>query len=79
MPRRNSHANPNVPRKFAYNTGLNCDNKKRYKTELEAIATKEHQELVNMSLRLRVYKCNVAGCGGWHLTRAEDHKNTTEE
>ncbi|HEX4662046.1 MAG TPA: hypothetical protein VH144_00355 [Candidatus Saccharimonadales bacterium] len=66
MPRRNP-AQP-IPRRRVPPT---CDNKRRYATEAEAIAVKEHQELLNMSLTLRVYQCPISGCGGWHLTRAQ--------
>lgn len=65
MPRRN----PIQPKPQPYSPKT-CDNKRRYATEAEALAVKEHQELLNMSLHLRIYKCPVPGCGGWHLTRA---------
>lgn len=47
-----------------------CDDKKRYASEKEAVAAKEYQELQTLGLELKVYRCTVAGCGGWHLTRS---------
>lgn len=47
-----------------------CGEKRRYRSEPEAEQVREEQELLNPGLHLRVYKCPIAGCGGWHLTRA---------
>lgn len=67
MPRRN----PKEPiRPYSYLRGT-CDHKRRYGTKAEAESVKEHQELLTLSLSLRIYKCPVPGCGGWHLTRSE--------
>jgi len=46
-----------------------CGEKRRYATKTEAERVAEEQQLLNPSLRLRVYKCVVPGCHGWHLTR----------
>ena len=48
-----------------------CGGKRRYTNARLAEHIKEEQELLHPGLQLRVYKCNVPGCGGWHLTREE--------
>jgi hypothetical protein len=46
---------------------LNCLNKRRFKTELEAIDAADHRMLENMTVELDVYIC--PNCRYWHLTR----------
>jgi len=45
----------------------NCQSKRRYLNEREALKTAEFQMLVNPGLSLSTYKCDI--CQGWHLTR----------
>jgi hypothetical protein len=47
---------------------VNCRNKRRYNTEIEARAgALSVIELRHNDMKLYVYKCAV--CGGWHMTR----------
>lgn len=68
MSRKNHHRNL---QRFLVNPHT-CGEKRRYATERQAQTIREEQELLNPGLRLRVYKCMVPGCGGWHLTRHVD-------
>lgn len=61
MPRRNNQIKYIPPVKPA------CDHKKQYNTEEEAIRTARHQMIINHSLHLAVYRCDL--CQKWHLTR----------
>lgn len=61
MPRRN-----NTPRHQPLVFKSSCD-KRRFKTEREALAAADYQILIKPELELSVYKCQY--CGGWHLTR----------
>ncbi|PLS81426.1 hypothetical protein CYG49_02065 [Candidatus Saccharibacteria bacterium] len=71
MPRRNP-PRQNVPSGKSPLFAQNCDHKKRYTSEAEAEQIKEHQELLTMGLELRVYRCPIPGCGGYHLTRVKE-------
>ena len=51
----------------------NCDSKRRYNSEREAINTAEYQMLINQNLELAVYKCDM--CFKWHLTRQTKQEN----
>lgn len=62
MPRRN-----NTPRHQPLVFKNSCMQKRRFKTEKEALAAADYQMLVKPELELSVYKCQH--CGGWHLTR----------
>jgi hypothetical protein len=62
MPRRN---NTIVHARFHF--ANNCDRKRRFAREKEALDAAEYQMLITPSLELAVYKCDL--CGGWHLTR----------
>jgi hypothetical protein len=44
-----------------------CSGKTRHETEAEARAAAERRSRES-GVRLRVYKCGITGCGGWHLT-----------
>lgn len=44
----------------------NCQNKKWYKTEAQALAASEDRMFDNMTASIGTYKCNI--CGNWHLT-----------
>jgi hypothetical protein len=71
MPRKN-----NTPKHHSFRSVNNCDTKRRYKTEKEALAAADYQMLVNQNLELSVYKCEL--CGGWHLTRGESKSRYTQ-
>lgn len=45
----------------------NCDSKRKYKNEREAVETAKYQMLIHPNLELDVYKCQF--CCSWHLTR----------
>ena len=45
--------------------------KRRFDNEADAERAREEQEMLNMDLRLSVYRCNEIGCNGWHLTRRD--------
>jgi hypothetical protein len=62
MPRRNRQINH-----VKTTTGDSCHLKRQYLTERQAKETAEHQMLINSSLELSVYLCNI--CHKWHLTR----------
>jgi len=62
MPRKNN-AVPHTPFLFV----SQCQNKRRFKNEKEAIEAAEYQMLIKPTLELSVYKCEF--CSGWHLTR----------
>ena len=64
MPRKNS-TQKHVPFRFA----SNCQTKRRFASEKEAVSAADHQMLVRHDLELTVYKCEL--CGGWHLTRQD--------
>ncbi len=61
MPRQN-HTKPHQPFRFA----SNCQQKRRYGNEREALEVAAYQMLLKPELQLGVYKCEL--CGGWHLT-----------
>ena len=62
MPRHN-----NTEKHQLFTFHFSCQNKRRYKTENEALKAAEFQMLQDMNLELSVYKCN--DCSFWHLTR----------
>lgn len=64
MPRKNS-----TPKHVPFRFASNCQTKRRFTSEKEAVSAAEHQMLVRHDLELTVYKCEL--CGGWHLTRQE--------
>ncbi len=67
MPRRNNAKKPHTQPQFS--VAYTCDHKRRFATQKQAVAAKENQELLHMTLELAVYACHVPGCGGWHLTQ----------
>jgi len=44
-----------------------CLSKRHFDNEQSALKAADDQILMNISLNLRVYKCDY--CTGWHLTR----------
>ncbi|MET0979802.1 MAG: hypothetical protein ABWX90_00935 [Candidatus Saccharimonadales bacterium] len=62
MPRRNQ-----TPQHQPFHFASNCQQKRRFSTEREAVAAAEYQMLLKPDMELSVYKCEL--CGGWHLTR----------
>ena len=62
MPRKNS-----TPKHVPFRFVSNCQAKRRFTSEKEALSAAEHQMLTQPNLELTVYKCEL--CGGWHLTR----------
>lgn len=62
MPRTNRQI-PHQKQNFM--TG--CQDKRKFKTEKEALAAADYQMLIKPRLELAVYKCDF--CGAWHLTR----------
>jgi hypothetical protein len=62
MPRKN-HQIPHE--KQNYVTG--CHDKRKFKTEREALSAADYQMLVKPGLELTAYRCDF--CGQWHLTR----------
>jgi hypothetical protein len=62
MPRRNKR----VAHEPYETSRFTCD-KRRFKSEGEALKAAELQMLEKMMLELSVYKCDI--CGQWHLTR----------
>jgi hypothetical protein len=62
MPRRNQ-----TPTHQPFRFVSNCQNKRRFDNEKQALDAADHQMLVNPNIVLSVYKCEL--CGGWHLTR----------
>lgn len=51
----------------------NCQKKRHFKSEKEAIFAADFQMLQDMNLELSVYKCS--DCNLWHLTRNIIHKD----
>ncbi|MEI6054229.1 MAG: hypothetical protein WCQ49_02560 [Candidatus Saccharibacteria bacterium] len=45
----------------------NCQPKRKYSSEKEAIKAADYQMLLDINLELSVYKCDT--CNKWHLTR----------
>ncbi len=70
MPRRIKKTNH--PR---YSLKINCEDKKRYKTQDLAKKAAEFCMLDNMNLNLSVYKCS--DCGYWHLTKKRRGDNSS--
>ena len=64
MPRRNKQIK--ITRTIVQN---NCDAKRRYISENEAIKAADYQMLINQNLELSTYKCNL--CFKWHLTKRQ--------
>lgn len=62
MPRRNKPIQHN--RLVITN---NCQPKKQFINEKDALKAAEYQMLVTPNLELSVYQCDT--CGKWHLTR----------
>ena len=46
----------------------NCDKKRKYRTEKQALESADYQMLINQGLELSVYKCER--CRMWHLTKS---------
>lgn len=61
MPRKN-----NAPKHQPFRLVNNCEQKRRFKTEKEALSAADYQMLLKQDLELSVYQCEL--CGGWHLT-----------
>jgi hypothetical protein len=64
MPRRNKQI-----KHIVTSLQTTCLSKRRFNNEQSALKAADDQMLINMSLSLRVYKCDY--CTGWHLTRNE--------
>ena len=62
MPRRNKSIK-HIKTVFSYD----CSAKHKYTNEREAKETAEYQMLINPSLQLSTYQCEL--CHKWHLTR----------
>ena len=45
----------------------NCQPKRKYSNEKEALNAAEYQMLLDVNLELSIYKCDI--CNKWHLTR----------
>lgn len=45
----------------------NCDDKKWYKSEVEALDAAQQGMFDHMNIELGVYQCHI--CGNWHLTQ----------
>jgi hypothetical protein len=50
-----------------------CQQKRRFRSEKEALVVADYQMLITPGLELTVYTCET--CGGWHLTRQVKHGN----
>jgi len=61
MPRKN-----NTPKHQAFRFASNCDKKRRFGSEKEALQALEYQALLKPDLELSIYKCEL--CGSWHFT-----------
>jgi hypothetical protein len=61
MPRKNK-AVPHAQ----FNFIQDCQQKRRFKNEVDATKAAELQMLMQPGLELSTYLCNT--CGGWHLT-----------
>lgn len=65
---------PNKPiRGLTTSLQAGCKSKRRFNNRLAALKAAENQMLIDISLRLSVYKCNY--CPGWHLTRQAKSTN----
>lgn len=64
MPRRNRPIK-HIHTKLVIND--NCNPKRKFGSEREALRAAEYQMLINPNLDLAVYQCDV--CFKWHLTR----------
>lgn len=62
MPRRN-YPKPHIP----FTPPKSCEEKRKYRSEKDALDAASLQMLMHPSLELSVYKCDQ--CGKWHLTR----------
>lgn len=62
MPRRNKQI-----KSLMASVQAGCKSKRRFDNEQSALKAADNQMLLNMSLKLSVYKCDY--CTGWHLTR----------
>jgi len=68
MPRRNQQ---NLHKKITFIN--NCQPKRKFNNEKEAIKAAEYQMLIDINLDLSVYKCDI--CNKWHLTRSKANKD----
>ncbi|MNH50306.1 hypothetical protein D3C73_19180 [compost metagenome] len=64
MPRKNG-----TPKHIPFRFASNCQTKRRFRSEKEALSAADHQMLTQSNLTLNIYKCEL--CGGWHLTRTQ--------
>lgn len=67
MPRRN-YQKPHAP----FEPAKSCDQKRKYRSEKDALDAASLQMLIHPSLELTVYKCDQ--CAFWHLTRQAPRK-----
>lgn len=70
MPRRNRPIK-HIYEKLVIND--NCNPKRKFGSEYEALRAAEYQMLINFDLELAVYKCDT--CRKWHLTRNSTNSN----
>ena len=68
--------NNKMPRKHQslphqrYEAPMTCEEKRRFRTEADALKAAEIQMLTDMQLELHVYQC--FHCRQWHLTRSKN-------
>ncbi|HMH70592.1 MAG TPA: hypothetical protein VK502_04275 [Candidatus Saccharimonadales bacterium] len=70
MPRQN-----NTQKHQPFRLARNCEDKRRFRSEKDALETAEHQMLINPGLELGVYKCHF--CSNWHLTSQAKRSNNS--